>query len=335
MQEAENSMHRLVELVEGLVVSNTNLRIRLDTLVMDHASALAPTSAMISAESSTSSASFAKASRPFEEDLNRSRVYRNLRSRPSLYSISSSRRGSMALSAFSDLMLGNISIISLLCLPAWSCDLSNSSHYRFGKEGLVLTINELAEKYPDLELPELNADGNWSIKEEKQGEEQEGLRIIFMAAGLFQFNITRLDRLVAGYPCLVYDPGEIFDVVGLKGELWLARNQDDAVGTLGWIWEKHFARLLPDGSEEDSLNEAEAESLLQPLNIPSRRSALPGGSGPLGGIAAGEVCEERGSNTLRTDSPVAKASLRAQFLLDSGRLLALRKSLKALRTVPR
>lgn len=39
---------------------------------------------------------------------------------------------------------------------------------------------------------------------------------------------------------------QIFDVVAQKGELWLAKNQDDSTNTIGWIWEKHFARILPD-----------------------------------------------------------------------------------------
>ena len=41
---------------------------------------------------------------------------------------------------------------------------------------------------------------------------------------------------------------QVFDVVAQKGELWLARNQDDPSHTIGWIWEKHFAKLMPDDS---------------------------------------------------------------------------------------
>ena len=37
-------------------------------------------------------------------------------------------------------------------------------------------------------------------------------------------------------------------MIGEKGELWLAKNQDDAEGLVGWIWEKHFAKLVPDAS---------------------------------------------------------------------------------------
>ncbi|KAH6612476.1 hypothetical protein C7974DRAFT_405639 [Boeremia exigua] len=69
--------------------------------------------------------------------------------------------------------------------------------------------------------------------------------VLFLAASLFEFNIAH-DRREGGIPYLVYVPGEIFDVIGMKGELWLARNQDDSKKTIGWIWEKHFARILPE-----------------------------------------------------------------------------------------
>ncbi|KAF1845714.1 uncharacterized protein K460DRAFT_405953 [Cucurbitaria berberidis CBS 394.84] len=69
--------------------------------------------------------------------------------------------------------------------------------------------------------------------------------VLFLAASLFEFNIAH-DRREGGIPYLVYVPGEIFDVIGMKGELWLARNQDDTTKTVGWIWEKHFARILPE-----------------------------------------------------------------------------------------
>jgi hypothetical protein len=69
--------------------------------------------------------------------------------------------------------------------------------------------------------------------------------VLFLAASLFEFNIAH-DRREGGIPYLVYVPGEIFDVIGMKGELWLARNQDDPSKTVGWIWEKHFARILPE-----------------------------------------------------------------------------------------
>jgi dynamin-binding protein len=69
------------------------------------------------------------------------------------------------------------------------------------------------------------------------------VRVLFIVASLFEFHIDS-NRREAGYPYLTYVAGEIFEIVGQRGELWLARNQDDSDGTLGWIWEKHFA-LLP------------------------------------------------------------------------------------------
>lgn len=75
--------------------------------------------------------------------------------------------------------------------------------------------------------------------------ETEEPEVLFLAASLFEFNIAH-DRREGGIPYLVYVPGEIFDVIGMKGELWLARNQDDSTKTIGWIWEKHFARILPE-----------------------------------------------------------------------------------------
>lgn len=87
-------------------------------------------------------------------------------------------------------------------------------------------------------------------------------KAMFIAASLFEF---RLDppRREAGFPYLNYVQGEIFDVsfypfylciycrdanchgqvIGVKGEIWLARNQDDSTGAIGWIWCKHFTKL--------------------------------------------------------------------------------------------
>ncbi|KAJ8111059.1 hypothetical protein ONZ43_g5716 [Nemania bipapillata] len=50
----------------------------------------------------------------------------------------------------------------------------------------------------------------------------------------------------AGYAYLTYQAGEIFDVIGEKGELWLAKNQDDPSNEVGWLWSKHFAKLADD-----------------------------------------------------------------------------------------
>ena len=67
-------------------------------------------------------------------------------------------------------------------------------------------------------------------------------QVLFTAASVYEFNIDRARR-EAGFPYLTYVTGEIFDVIGEKGELWLAKNQDDPNKQIGWIWNKHFAKL--------------------------------------------------------------------------------------------
>lgn len=69
--------------------------------------------------------------------------------------------------------------------------------------------------------------------------------VLFVCASLFEFNIDKA-RKEGGYPYLTYVQGEVFDVVAQKGELWLAKNQDDAGNSLGWIWEQHFVILSQD-----------------------------------------------------------------------------------------
>ncbi|ETN38900.1 uncharacterized protein HMPREF1541_06942 [Cyphellophora europaea CBS 101466] len=66
--------------------------------------------------------------------------------------------------------------------------------------------------------------------------------VLFTAASVYEFNIDRA-RQEGGIPYLTYVAGEIFDVIGERGELWLARNQDDPTKQVGWIWCKHFAKL--------------------------------------------------------------------------------------------
>ncbi|KAK0731719.1 hypothetical protein B0H67DRAFT_84793 [Lasiosphaeris hirsuta] len=69
-----------------------------------------------------------------------------------------------------------------------------------------------------------------------------GYKVLWLAASLFEFNIETTKH-EAGYPYLTYQAGEIFDVIAEKGELWLAKNQDDPRDVVGWIWSKHFAKL--------------------------------------------------------------------------------------------
>ena len=73
----------------------------------------------------------------------------------------------------------------------------------------------------------------------------EDTSVLFVCASLFEFSIDKTRR-EAGYPYLTYVQGEVFDVIAQKGELWLAKNQDDSTNTLGWIWEQHFVILSQD-----------------------------------------------------------------------------------------
>lgn len=98
-------------------------------------------------------------------------------------------------------------------------------------------------------LPRIDANSDNEIERRdlQRSIEQDGYdpEVLFLAASLFEINVLH-DLSEGGIPYLCYVPGEIFDVLGVKGELWLARNQNDPEKTVGWIWEKHFARILPE-----------------------------------------------------------------------------------------
>lgn len=86
----------------------------------------------------------------FEAELQSSRVYRNLGSRNSTYTYSSDARASMARSAFSNISLGNVSIVAVTYLRLWCADLANAEHYRFGHHDPALEsrLTELAKLEP-------------------------------------------------------------------------------------------------------------------------------------------------------------------------------------------
>ncbi|KAI0482978.1 hypothetical protein GGR56DRAFT_218316 [Xylariaceae sp. FL0804] len=79
----------------------------------------------------------------------------------------------------------------------------------------------------------------------RERQQVNGFNVLWLAASLFEFNIEKTKH-EAGYPYLTYHAGEIFDVIGEKGELWLAKNQDDPENLVGWLWSKHFAKLADD-----------------------------------------------------------------------------------------
>ncbi|PHH71608.1 hypothetical protein CDD83_5140 [Cordyceps sp. RAO-2017] len=95
-----------------------------------------------------------------------------------------------------------------------------------------------------LPLPDGPEDSRRSSRASSRERSQtsDGYNVLWLAASLFEFNIATTKH-EAGYPYLTYQAGEIFDVIAEKGELWLAKNQDDASNQVGWIWSKHFAKL--------------------------------------------------------------------------------------------
>lgn len=223
MQEAEDSMNRLTDRVEYFISTNADLRVRIDALAANHDSSLAPASRLMTMQAPlTTSSGYL---RPFEEDLSKSPVYRKLRPRDSIYSISTSQRDSIALSAFSKLSMSNISVVAVFSLPIWSTDLANAAHYRFGKEGLTLTTTELARRYPHINFPNPDSlnpedealhDDASSITtqipylKDKLPEIKRKLHVLFMAASLCELNLSGANkREEGGIPYLEYGQGEV------------------------------------------------------------------------------------------------------------------------------
>lgn len=114
---------------------------------------------------------------------------------------------------------------------------------------------------PLAETPEEPQRGRSSRASSRERHITKGYNVLWLAASLFEFNIETTKH-EAGYPYLTYTAGEvrgnpnqlssqaanlmssqIFDVIAEKGELWLAKNQDDPNDLVGWIWSKHFAKL--------------------------------------------------------------------------------------------
>jgi len=137
-------MNRLVDLVDELVTGNTDLRIRIDALTVDPGPLALASQPMTTIDEDEMSRS--QSSSPFEMDLQTSRVYQRVRPRDSIWTPTSSQRGSMALSMFSDLTLGDLSAVSVYNLPVWRTDLSNAEHYRFGPTSLALPADRNQER---------------------------------------------------------------------------------------------------------------------------------------------------------------------------------------------
>jgi hypothetical protein len=137
-------MTRLVGMVESLVASNAEMRLRMDHYETEHAR-----NQGMYIEEGNEPISQSLSSSAFESDLDTSRVYRKLRPRPSNWSISTSQQGSMALTAFSQLTMDDVSNLSILRLPVWSMDLSNTSDYDFDEGDLTPKGSPIREPYLD------------------------------------------------------------------------------------------------------------------------------------------------------------------------------------------
>ncbi|KAG4437681.1 hypothetical protein IFR05_006843 [Cadophora sp. M221] len=98
--------------------------------------------------------------------------------------------------------------------------------------------------------------------------------ILYLAASLFEFKTTSI-LIEAGWPYLTYEAGEIFDVIGEKGRLWLAKGHDDPLNKLGWLWSNHFARITMDDRGEEDREEEKP----QPQMIHSRDTSTSTGFG--------------------------------------------------------
>ncbi|KAH7035078.1 uncharacterized protein B0I36DRAFT_87662 [Microdochium trichocladiopsis] len=117
----------------------------------------------------------------------------------------------------------------------------SSENHRFS--GLFQSALPPSDRQDRTGLP--RPSGASSRASSREREPINGYNVLWLAASLFEFNIETT-KTEAGYPYLTYQAGEIFDVIAEKGELWLAKNQDDPTNVVGWLWSKHFAKLADD-----------------------------------------------------------------------------------------
>ncbi|KAF8855042.1 hypothetical protein BDZ45DRAFT_805355 [Acephala macrosclerotiorum] len=108
---------------------------------------------------------------------------------------------------------------------------------------------ERVEEYPEsLSEQQSEISSTTSVKEATY-ERVEEYPVLYLAASLFDFHLD-VEKFKGDYSWLLYAAGDVFDVLGEKGDLWLAANQDDPRNKVGWLWSKHFARLPSDVPEQ-------------------------------------------------------------------------------------
>ncbi|EPS41728.1 hypothetical protein H072_4368 [Dactylellina haptotyla CBS 200.50] len=117
---------------------------------------------------------------------------------------------------------------------------SSSSALPLPSHPVLPTIHGLDTGSPSQSRPSTSSDNT--------GRTVLGYPVLWLCASIYAYHASKEAdaKRDMGFSYLTYDQGEIFDVIGTKGEYWLARNQDDRSQEFGWIWSKHFARLALD-----------------------------------------------------------------------------------------
>ena len=152
MEEAESAMTRLCDLVQQVLASNQEMSLRLRNLDEKAAETSEPAAPKFDDDASTTSSlsvrpplvSVSQAAQrdqlgfAFEEDLLASRVYRKPLYSNSGESLVTSAARSTALSVLSALSLSDISNISILAVPIYAHEISNSRRYKFGDFGIEI-----------------------------------------------------------------------------------------------------------------------------------------------------------------------------------------------------
>lgn len=146
--EAERSVDRLCELVEEVLANNIDMAIRLRGIESRPGYNSVTSAKLKNVNGSEQSTIVSEIERPpkpqeninlgqkfrsaFEEDLDKSKVYKRALYNSSQSSVISSAARSTATSVLSGLSLGDVSIIAVFALPLYSSDITNNKHYAFG-----------------------------------------------------------------------------------------------------------------------------------------------------------------------------------------------------------
>lgn len=170
VDQATTSVETLTSLVQQVLQSNQDLCARLRSLELSSSDKKTPSTAQAVESDDEDDASTIRPKRhtsdpvleanqiketgirkfTFEQDLRQSRVYKRIRRRNSLQSLSSSTAPSFGWSCLSEMSLANVSNISVISLPIAVNELTNGEHYGrapIRQPLLVLDGAEFGEHY--------------------------------------------------------------------------------------------------------------------------------------------------------------------------------------------